>query len=176
MKVHYLINKYYNYLMTMMKCFSLLAAKAEPSVGAKMLRIAFAEATTELESYEKLLRKLGLELSEVMALEPAPTNLAYMNYLLVTCALGTLLEGLVAILPCFWTYLEIARRHKAKLSFNNVEIYREWCSIYLSVDYEGMVQDLRSIVDALWDNREYGKYLQLFKRSLRYEHVLGYGV
>ena len=170
-KFRYYIIQDYNYLITMMRCFSLIAAKADPSVSAKALEIALADATTELENYKRLLGKLGLSFNDVVNTEPAPTNLAYMNYLLATCALGTPLEGLVAVLPCFWSYLEIAENLKDRLAANEVSVYREWCMTYLSNEYKNLVRDLRELVDTLWDGRDYERYLKLFTRSSKYEYM-----
>ena len=170
-KFKYYIIQDYNYLISMMRCFSLIAAKAGPSVSAKALEIALADATTELENYKKLLGKLDLSFNDVVNIEPAPTNLAYMNYLLATCALGTPLEGLVAVLPCFWSYLEIAEKLKDKLAANEVSIYREWCMTYLSSEYKNLVRDLRELVDSLWDGMNYDRYLKLFTRSSKYEYM-----
>ena len=170
-KFKYYIIQDYNYLITMMRCFSLIAAKADPSVSAKALEIALADATTELENYKRLLGKLDLNFNDVINTEPAPTNLAYMNYLLATCALGTPLEGLVAVLPCFWSYLEIAEKLKDRLEANEVSIYREWCMTYLSSEYKDLVRDLRELIDTLWDGRNYDRYLKLFTRSSKYEYM-----
>ena len=170
-KFKYYIIQDYNYLISMMRCFSLIAAKAGPSVSAKALEIALADATTELENYKKLLGELDLSFNDVVNTEPAPTNLAYMNYLLATCALGTPLEGLVAVLPCFWSYLEIAEKLKDKLAANEVSIYREWCMTYLSSEYKNLVRDLRELVDSLWDGMNYDRYLKLFTRSSKYEYM-----
>ena len=170
-KFRYYIIQDYNYLITMMRCFSLIAAKADPSVSAKALEIALADATTELENYKRLLGKLDLNFNDVINTEPAPTNLAYMNYLLATCALGTPLEGLVAVLPCFWSYLEIAEKLKDRLEANEVSIYREWCMTYLSSEYKDLVRDLRELIDTLWDGRNYDRYLKLFTRSSKYEYM-----
>ncbi|RLG78828.1 MAG: hypothetical protein DRO40_13455 [Thermoprotei archaeon] len=91
--------------------------------------------------------------------------------MLATCALGTPLEGLVAVLPCFWSYLEIAEKLKDRLAANEVSIYREWCMTYLSSEYKNLVRDLRELVDTLWDGRNYNKYLVLFTRSSKYEYM-----
>lgn len=170
-KFKYYIIQDYNYLISVMKCFSLIAAKADPSVSAVALEIAHTDATTELENYKKLLMRLNLSFEEVINTEPAPTNLAYMNYLLVTCSLGIPLEGLIALLPCFWSYLEIAEKLRGKLAGNKVELYREWCMTYLSSEYRKLVQDLRNLIDGMWDGRNYGRYLAIFTKSSKYEYM-----
>lgn len=161
----------YNYLVGMMRCFSLIASKADYDVARAALEIAHLDATVEMENYKKLLGKLGLKVEDVVSEEPAPTNEAYMNFLIATSALGTPLESLVSTLPCFWSYAEIAEVHKDKLKANPVELYVEWASVYLSKEYLGLVERLKGIVDSLWDGRGYEKLRRIFITSSRYEYM-----
>ena len=170
-KFRFYVVQDYNYLVAMMRCYSLVAARADPEVSAEALRIAYADATVEMDAYRALLGELGLRVEDVVGVEPAPTNLSYTSYLLATCSLGTPLECLVATLPCFWTYLEIAERWEGELSRNPVPIYRRWGETYLSREYRDLVTKLRNLVDRLWDGRDYWRYLKHFTRASRYEYM-----
>lgn len=161
----------YNYLIGTMRSFSLLASKADYEVARTSLEIAHLDATIEMENYAKLLGKLGLKLEDVVSREPAPTNEAYMNFLIVKCALGSPLECLVSTLPCFWSYAEIAERHKDKLSSNPNKLYVEWASVYLSREYLELVEKLKNAVDSLWDGRGYEKLRRIFVAASRYEYM-----
>ncbi|MEM1619328.1 MAG: TenA family protein [Fervidicoccaceae archaeon] len=161
----------YNYLVGMMRAFSLLASRADYEVARTALEIAHADATVEMKNYELLLRELGMRLEDVIAMEPAPTNVAYMSYLVSTCALGEPLECLVATLPCFWSYAEIAERHADKLERNPIELYVKWAKVYLSADYRSLVERLRSLVDAAWEGRGYDRLLRHFLRGSRFEYM-----
>ncbi|MCE4625038.1 MAG: thiaminase II [Desulfurococcales archaeon] len=163
----------YNYLIGMMRTFSLIAAKADPETAALALEIAHADATVEMENYKRLLPRLGLTLEQVIATEPAPTNVAYMNYLITTAALGTPLEGLVAVLPCFWSYQYIAERLKDALKDNPNPLYREWAQVYLSREYKDLVDRLKEAADKLFE--EEGGRLSILKKIFvtgsRYEYM-----
>ena len=163
----------YNYLVAMTKCYSILAAKADDlGVARRVLEIAYLDATTELESYKKLLAKLGLTLEEAVRAEVAPTNLSYASFLISTCALGTVLEGLVATLPCFWSYAEIAQRHKDKLEGNKVELYVEWAKVYLSEDYLKLVEMLKQLIEELSSQTaDFEKLSRIFRTASRYEYM-----
>ena len=161
----------YNYLVTMYKCLSLLASKSEPGDARILLEMAYIDASIEMDNYVKLLDSLGLRIDEVINMEPAPTNRAYMDFLISTCSLGTLLEGLVAILPCFWSYLEIAENNKSLLLRNKVKIYREWAEVYLSEEYKKVVNQLRRMIDRLWRGEGYERYLRIFRLGSRYEYL-----
>jgi len=166
----YLIQDY-NYLVTMYKCLSLLSAKADYKTARVTLELAYLDATTEIENYNKLIKKFNLTIDEVTKYEPAPTNTAYMNFLLSTCSLQPLIEGLTAILPCFWSYYEIANYHKEDLMNNPIEIYREWGSVYLGKDYIKIIEMLRGLVDRIGLDYSYERLKYLFLLGSRYEYM-----
>jgi thiaminase/transcriptional activator TenA len=170
-KFKYYVIQDYNYLITMYRCFSLIASKADYELARKALELAYIEATTEMANYERLLNKLGISFDEVVNTEPAPTNMAYMNFLISTCALRTPLEGLIALLPCFWSYAEIAERHKGKLISNKNELYVEWAKVYLSEDYLKLIKDLRDFIDKSAKSLDVESAKKLFRIASRYEYL-----
>lgn len=171
-KFKYFVLQDYNYLVTMTKCYSIMAAKAEDfEVARRVLEIAHLDATAELESYEKLLAELGLTLRDALAAEVAPTNLAYSNFLLATCSLGTTLEGLASTLPCFWTYAEVAKRHEGRLHYNKVRLYVSWARVYLSEGYLKIVEMLKELVNSLSAGSDVSKIKQLFLTASKYEYM-----
>lgn len=170
-KFKYYVKQDYNYLIGMMRAYSLLAAKADYYVAKKALEIAYSDATIEMEAYIRLLDELGMTLDEVINTDSSPTNEAYMNFLINICSLGTPLECLVSTLPCFWTYLEIAEKHKELLRSNKQGIYVKWCKTYLSEDYKKLLLELRRLIDELWSKEkgDYRKLLKLFIKASKYE-------
>ena len=168
-KFKYYVVQDYNYLVTMMRVFSIIASKADPDVAARALEIAWADATVEMENYKQLLARLGLRLEDVLRAEPAPTNVGYMSYMVATASLGAPLEGLVVTLPCFWTYQVIAEAHAGKLEGNPVDLYVDWARVYLSDEYAKVVETLRETVDSLYDGRGYEALKRIFLTASRYE-------
>ncbi len=163
----------YNYLVGMMRTYSIIASKAPPWVASKALEIAYGDATVEMENYKRLLPRVGLTMDEVLSMEPAPTNEAYMNFLIATASLGSALEGLVATLPCFWSYAYIAEHYRDEIESNPDPLYREWASVYLSGEYRSLVNTLIDTVDRLYEeqggNRE--RLRMLFIRGSKYEYM-----
>ncbi|MEL9989982.1 MAG: thiaminase II [Thermoproteus sp.] len=149
-KFRYYLLQDYNYLVNFAKALALAAARA-PDVKAMraMLELAYGELTGEMANYESLLKELGLSLEDAVRTKPNPTNVGYMSYLTSICSTGSFGQCLSALLPCFWTYLEIAERHKGLLERNPVEIYRRWASVYLSQEYRRLVEMLRGLLDSL---------------------------
>ncbi|WP_069807533.1 thiaminase II [Vulcanisaeta thermophila] len=173
-KFRFYVIQDYNYLITLTKCQALIASKFDdPALMREVLELALADVSTELENYNKLLSRLGLSLEYVVKVRPSPTNTAYMNYLLSTCSLGSAWEGLVAILPCYWTYLEIAQSHVDDLRGNPMDVYREWAMVYLSSEYRGIVERLRRIIDEHGDylGRDFDKLLSIFRQASVYEYM-----
>jgi thiaminase/transcriptional activator TenA len=170
-KFKFYVKQDYNYLIGSMRAFSLLASKSSYEISRLALELAYADATVEMENYVRLLKRLGLSLEEVLKEEPAPTNVAYTNFLISTCALGNPLECLVALLPCFWSYQVIAEAHKDLLRENSVEVYVDWASVYLSDDYKDIVRKMREAVDRLWDGKEYDVLKRIFIVASRYEYM-----
>ncbi len=170
-KFVYYVKQDYNYLVTMMRVFSILASKADYETARTALEIAYGDATVEMENYLRLLDRLGIGLGEVLREEPAPTNTGYMSFLVSTCSLGSPLDCLVAVLPCFWTYQVIAETHRDRLRENPVQLYRDWASVYLSPEYRGLVERLRSTVDRLWKGQGYEDLKRIFITASRYEYM-----
>lgn len=155
----------------MYRCFSLIASKADYKLARKALELAYIEATTEMANYEKLLNKLGMTLDEVVSIEPAPTNIAYMNYLISTCALKSPIHGMVALLPCFWSYGEIAEKHKDMLSRNKNELYVEWAKTYITNEYRELINELRGFIDEYGSLHDKEEFKKIFITASKYEYM-----
>jgi thiaminase/transcriptional activator TenA len=169
-KFRFYVIQDYNYLIGMTKTFSILASRARDyELMREALEIAHIDATIEMENYKKLLDRIGLTLEEVLAAEPAPTNRAYMNHLITTCSLGSIGECLAAVLPCFWTYMEIPRIHGDLVRENRNEIYREWISAYESREYIELTHRLIDLFDKYGSSGEYERLKRAFITSSRYE-------
>lgn len=147
-KFKYYLLQDFNYLVGFTKAFAAAVLKAPDLGGMKLaLELAHGEVTGELANYEALLAELGLGLGDAASARPNPTNVAYMNFLTSTCLLGSFAQCLAALLPCFWTYLEIAEVHRERLERNNVAVYKKWASLYLSPEYRSLVDRLRIALD-----------------------------
>ena len=170
-KFRFYVLQDYNYLVNNMKNLGVLSSKAE-SIEAmrEMLEIAHLEATSEFESYEKLLGNLGYTIDDALSIEPTQTNTSYGNFLLATSLLKTFWEGLAATLPCFWTYAEIAQFHKAKLDQNKNRLYAEWALVYLTDDYCDLVNRLKGLLDKA-SGVEYVKLRESFVTASKYEYM-----
>ncbi|MBW1858412.1 MAG: TenA family protein [Deltaproteobacteria bacterium] len=162
----------YSYLVDAIKNFSIIASRAQSvDVMRETVEIAHLEATGEFQGYEDFLHTLGYTLDDAMQVEPFQVNLSYRGFLLTTSSMGASQEALVSVLPCFWSYLDIALYHQDALSSNPNKIYSDWASVYLSKEYAQLVEKLRRLVDLTGDDFSYEKLKSIFLTASRYEYM-----
>jgi thiaminase/transcriptional activator TenA len=103
------------------------------------------------------------------ALEPSPTCLAYTSYLVATAATGDALDVMAAILPCAWSYHEIAVHHR---EIQPHPVYADWLGFFASDDYatylRGLLGELDEVVGEL-DDRDLPRLRRRFLIGARYE-------
>ena len=169
-KFIYYVKQDYNYLIALTKVFSIIASKAPDLEKARIaLELAYGTVTGELANYKEILSMLSLSLDEAKKTEPNPVNISYMNHMIATAYEHDYWTGLVATLPCMWTYLDIAYRHRHRLENNRNNIYRRWASVYYSEQYAELLKIIRDVIDSSPKNIDEIK--RVFELSLRYEYL-----
>lgn len=140
------------YLPDFARCMAMGAAK---SATEAELRFFAAELdgtiNLELPNQHRVLEQvceLGAK-DRGGALGKAPANVAYTGFLLAVSAQGTALEIIAAILPCAWSYVEIARVLADQIVDHPV--YKDWVGFYLSDEVVRLEQKMRSDFDEMAD-------------------------
>jgi thiaminase (transcriptional activator TenA) len=77
----------------------------------------------------------------------APANVAYSSFLLGVAGRGGPLEIMAAILPCAWSYVEIAGRLADEIADHPV--YADWVGFYLTEEVSGLVRQMRERFDEM---------------------------
>ena len=114
----------------------------------------FAEETAivvgrELENQHELLRRIG----ELGALDrggslcAAPATLAYGSFLVATAHRGGSLDVMAALLPCTWSYADIAVALEHEIASHPV--YGEWVGFFANPDYVEVIAGRRRTLDRL---------------------------
>ncbi len=171
-KFRFYVLQDYNYLVDAIKNFSIICSRADSAdVVKEIVDVIHLEATGEFKGYEELLNKLGYKTEDAKNVDPLPVNVSYRSFLLATSSLRPYQESITSVLPCFWSYSEIAKYHRDKLSENRNEIYVEWASVFLSEDYLGLVDRLRNLVDIFCEDYPYKKLKDIFITASRYEYM-----
>jgi thiaminase/transcriptional activator TenA len=149
-KFRFFIEQDILYLPDFARCIAMGAAKAatETELGffAKQLD---GTINLELPNQRRVLDqvcRLGAA-DRGGALGKAPANVAYTSFLLGVAGQGGPLEIMAAILPCAWSYVEIAGRLAGEIADHPV--YADWVSFYLTEEVLGLVRQMRESFDAM---------------------------
>ncbi|MQF82730.1 thiaminase II [SAR202 cluster bacterium AD-802-E10_MRT_200m] len=138
----------YHYLEGFARSAALLLARAEDPISLRLLSKRIL-TPVERSFHSHLFELLNLDLEVVEQVQSKPTNLAYVNHMLVTASLGEGIgEGAAALLPCPWTYHELGKRlPKNSRNPNLPEAFREWIDFYDQGFLTESVRAWRELVD-----------------------------
>ena len=159
------------YLADYSRAIGLIIGKAPDLASASVLSRFLGQIVgTEIPANLAFLARLGGFPEE--AEDPAsmlPTTYAYTRHLLYTCAQGTCAEGLAAVLPCQWSYGELARPLMASPPTDPV--YADWVAMFSNDDYEALVEETTGLLDRVADRRADAmqRLSLVFDTSTRYE-------
>jgi thiaminase (transcriptional activator TenA) len=149
-KFRFFIEQDLLYLPPFARCMAMGAAKARSEAELEFFtRQADGIIRLEIPSNRRLLEQLislGAQ-DRGGSLAMAPANVAYTSFLLATAAQGGPLEITAAILPCSWSYIEIARDLRDELAEHPV--YSDWVGFYLGEEEAGLVLNMRETFDDL---------------------------
>lgn len=161
------------YLRAFGQALNLLAAKAPREDWAIALgRHAIGAIEAERELHESILRDYGVALAATEKSEMAPVNRAYTNHILATVSLRPFIEGLSAVLPCYWVYLEVGKNLIRRGSPNPE--YQRWINQYGGDDYAKTVQEVLTMMNTLAETETQtakSRCLDIYERSTRYEFL-----
>jgi thiaminase/transcriptional activator TenA len=76
----------------------------------------------------------------------APANVAYSSYLISAAYGGGPLEVMTALMPCAWSYGDIATRLE---SIADHPVYTEWVAFFGSSGYSDLVAEMRTQLEAM---------------------------
>lgn len=149
-KFRFFIEQDVLYLPEFARCIAMGAAKsateAELGFFAKQL-----DGTVNLElpnQYRVLDQVCRLGAADCGGgLGKAPANVAYTSFLLGVAGQGGPLEIMAAILPCAWSYVEIAGRLAGEIVDHPV--YADWVGFYLTEEVASLVGQMRRSFDEM---------------------------
>ncbi|HEY3441438.1 MAG TPA: thiaminase II [Paludibaculum sp.] len=161
------------YLRTFAQALNILASRSPRKDWALTLSRHAADALQEeRELHVKILSSYGITPARIAASEKAPTTLAYTNHLLASVQLNSFTEGLAAMLPCYWIYLEVGKDLVRRGSKN--KDYQRWIDQYSGDAYAATVRQMLAIVDEsarTASPRARRSAQHLFTLSARYEYL-----
>jgi thiaminase/transcriptional activator TenA len=171
-KFKFYILQDYHYLVTAIRNFGIIASRAD-SVDAlrDVVRILHLEATSEFDGYGDLLKRLGYTLKDAAETKPMPVSVSYGSFLIATSSTGSFAEAMTSVLPCFWSYAEIASDHKGRLEDNPSGLYKDWAVVYLSESYLSLVEKMKEMVNRAGEGFPYERLRDVFATASRYEYM-----
>ena len=160
------------YLEDYARAIALTASRAPDRAALDVLsRFLRQIVATEIPANLAFLARLGGSADDLPG--PAglhPVTYGYTRHLLHVCAVGDCAEGLAALLPCQWSYGEIARPLMAAPPDDPV--YADWIAMFGNAGYDALVAETTSLLDRLADPadaRQWPRLSEVFSISVRYE-------
>ena len=139
------------YLVDYARCLAMGAAKSRNEVELRYFTTDLnAVLDAELPSNRALLARV-IELRAADSggsLTQAPANVAYTSYMQSLALRGGPLEIMAVLLPCAWSYIEIAHR-LADETRDDHPVYSDWIAFFSLEQNVEMVEKMRADLDAL---------------------------
>ncbi|MCX8181814.1 MAG: thiaminase II [Candidatus Methanomethyliaceae archaeon] len=157
------------FLQSMIKCLRIMEAKATDGDSKKLLsEMRHSSESVEIESLNRLAERLGG--IDFKAVRYAPTCYAYTRHLLCTASLGSFVEAMAAIVPCYWSYMEIGEY----LQGSSDSLYDEWIKTYISKEYKGLVSEILEALNRAGrseSEESINEAMKVFLISSEYEYM-----
>ena len=164
------------YLNDFARCLAMGAAKARDEIELGYFVTDLNQVIeAELPTNRKLLAAV-IDMGAADAggsLLQAPANLAYTSYMQAQSLRGGTLEIMAVLLPCAWSYIEIAQRLAGEASSEH-PVYSPWIAYFSAPENVAMVGKMRADLDSLvqaegLNQRRQGELGQIFANSSRLE-------
>jgi thiaminase (transcriptional activator TenA) len=135
-----------HYLRDYARALALVGAKAPTLVDTAMFARHAAEVyDVELSLHGTLLPALGLDAAALEETAVTPTTRAYTSYLIATAYGGSFVDGLAAVLPCYWIY---ARVGAALLERGSPDPrFQRWIDSYGGEEFAATVAGVLDLTD-----------------------------
>ncbi len=117
--------------------------------------------------------KLGYTAKDIAELQLSPNNRAYQTHMVATAHTGSLREGISAIAPCPWLYIELGQHLLQKLgTIPENHPYKDWLALYSDPGFNDYMKILletleRAALESGASTQQ--KAIDAFLTSVRYE-------
>ncbi|GII57618.1 aminopyrimidine aminohydrolase [Planotetraspora thailandica] len=139
-----------HYLRDYARALAICAAKAPAEGDVRAFAgDAVGAIAAEQQMHGAFMADLGGSAEQAATLPVGPTTRAYSSYLLATVYGGSFLDGLAAVLPCYWIY---ARVGEALLERSSPDpLYRRWIATYGDEAFQSVVRRVVALADRAGD-------------------------
>ncbi len=162
------------YLEAYARAIGLVIARAPDRSALDVLtRFEVRIVGTEIPANLAFLEKLGGDEETLTGRgRMHATTYGYTRHLLAVSSMQDCAAGLAALLPCQWSYGEIARPLMAARPTD--PIYADWIALFGDDDYDALVGETTSVLDRLVDPEDAPRVAvlaEIFERSTAYERA-----
>ncbi len=168
-KFRYYLLQDYLYLEAFARAVALALAKSPDSNTLEGLAKRLL-TPVERPLHRRLMPLAGIEPQQLHHIAPSPTNTAYTNHLLKVASLGSLGATAAALLPCPWTYHELAE----VVGYVDHPVYGPWSAVYVEGFLAESVEAWRALLDRFAlaaSSEELASMRDAFVTSSRYEFL-----
>lgn len=174
-KLRFYMVQDYRYLLEYSKVFALGIFKSTNEEVMRKFALMVKETLDgEMAIHKKYMKRLGITQEEIENSRTALVNQSYTSYMLDVGLKGDVLDILVAVLSCAWSYQMIGEHHvKIEGALGN-ETFGEWIDGYSCKEYKANTQEIIDLVNKLGENisEEKAVYLEeIFIKCSRYEYL-----
>lgn len=163
----------YRYLLQYAKIFALGVVKAnDEELMRRFSKMVHNTFDGEMLVHKKYMARLGITPEEIANTKTSLPNQSYTSYMLDVAQKGDVLDVLVTVLSCAWSYQMIGRELNKNPNASIHPFYGEWVTGYASAENQASVEELKDLVNTLGTDlsAERIAYLQeIFLNCCRYE-------
>lgn len=165
----------YRYLLEYSKVFALGIVKStDENVMRKFALMVKETLDGEMKIHKAYMERLGITHDEVINAKTALVNQSYTSYMLDIAFKGDVLDILVAVLSCAWSYQVIGQHHSKVDGAVQNEVFGEWIRGYSCKEYVDNTYEIIELVNRLGDGISKEKALKLeeiFITCSEYEYM-----
>lgn len=174
-KFKYYMIQDYLYLLDYSKIFALGVVKApDEEIMRFFAELVNSTLNSEMDIHKKYMKRLNITSEEIKNTKPSLANISYTNYMLWVSQNGDLLDLLVSVLSCSWSYKVIADKINENVHAKENEFFGEWINGYISEEYAIGNNKLIDLVDKLGadcNDERIDKLKTIFINCSRYEYM-----
>lgn len=163
----------YLYLYDYAKVFAIGVVKArDPELMRHFSQLVYNTLNGEMEIHRKYMARLGITETEAASVKPSIVNTSYTRYMLEIGHTEGILELLVSILSCSWSYQQIGAALNRIPGASEHPFYGEWIQGYTSEEYVAdnqMIMDLVNELGSHCTEEDISHLKDIFRTCSRYE-------
>lgn len=165
----------YKYLLEYAKVFAIGVTRAQDESVMKNLSLTQKAVLDEMDNHRAYMQRNGISLAEAEATKPSLFNRAYTANMINAGFQGGLLELLLAVFPCAWTYHDFAVRLKQDYAEGiDSNPYRNWIEAYAGNEFGDSFKWFFTAIDDLCKGKtqqELEALVDVFRSSVEFEYL-----